>query len=111
MTTKDTKRAMSAYVDALIGCSTQLMTILDDMLRYEHAAPDAPAPPVVLAHLLEDTLRHTRAIHSPRPQARRRRPASDRPHDRERDLPRGRRPARPHAHERDGAAALSAGMT
>jgi hypothetical protein len=63
MTTKDTRRAMSAYVEALIGCSTQLMTILDHMLRYEHSAPDAPPPPVVLANLLEDTLRHTRAIH------------------------------------------------
>jgi hypothetical protein len=33
------------------------------MLRYEHSAPDAPPPPVVLASLLEDTLRHTRSIH------------------------------------------------
>ena len=63
MTNKELRRAMNAYVGALVGCSTQLMTILDHMARYPHSARDAPPPPVVLANLLEDTLRHTRSVH------------------------------------------------
>jgi hypothetical protein len=63
MTNKELRRAMNAYVDALIGCSTQLMSILDHMAHHEHSAPDAPPPPVVLANLLDDTLHHARSIH------------------------------------------------